>query len=144
MSFLGATVLLGALLALAGAVLLAMAFLFATLTGWRELSGRYPARGGRAGERYRVAGAVFGTWSWNAPPLEACVDDDGVVLHARGPFRIAFPSVRLPWAEITGVTLREYMFFAVAEVRFGRDGRGTIGFERSPLVDVIARRVAAR
>jgi hypothetical protein len=131
MSGAGALLLLAVLVAFGFLVVASMLFVFALVTGWTALARRYPARLAFEGERYRMRGVVLGTWGWSAPPLWAGLDDTGIVLRAVAPFALAFRPIHLPWAAIEAVTHREYMFFDVVELRYGKRAQAVIGFVES-------------
>ncbi len=141
MSIGAALLLLAALAAFGVFILFAMSFVFAALTGWRTLARRYPGPARFTGARERVNGAVLGEWGWNAPPLFGAADDAGIVFHAVPPFGIAFRPVRLPWPAIASVSRRTYLFFDVAEVRYGEGGRSKIGLVPGTLVETIEARL---
>jgi hypothetical protein len=143
MSSSGALVLLAVLVAFGSLTFVGMLFVFAFATGWTALARRYPARLAFEGERYRVNGVVLGAWGWNAPPLWAGLDETGIVLRAVSPFALAFRPIHLPWNAIEAVTHREYMFFDVTELRYGRGAQARIGFLPSPIVNQIQARLAA-
>jgi hypothetical protein len=134
--------LLAGLFALATLILIAMAFLFAQLIGWRSLARRYAAVG-VAGDRFSSKGVVIGAHSWNAPPLFVKLDDLGITLVPKSPFRIAFSAVRIPWRVVQSFETRSYMLFEVVELRFGTDATSVIGFIPSKATEAIAGRLSA-
>jgi hypothetical protein len=134
--------LLAGLLALATLIVIAMAFVFAQLIGWRSLARRYGAVG-TTGRRFSSKGVVIGAHSWNAPPLIVKLDDLGITLVPKSPFRIAFSALHIPWHLVQSFEERSYMLFEVVELRFGADGESVIGFIPSKATEEIAGRLSA-
>jgi hypothetical protein len=130
------------MLAVAAAIASAAAVLFARITGWSDLARAFPAPAGATDARSRTGGVVVGAWGWNAPPLRAGVDDDGLTLDPRPPFRAFFRPVRIPWNAVTGFERREYMFFEVFRLRCGEET--ALGFLPSEVTDAIERRLSER
>ncbi len=135
--------LIAGLCALSALILIAMTFVFAQLIGWRALVRRYHAPHCE-GRRFPSSGVLIGAHSWNAPPLLVALDDLGITLLPRPPFRIAFAPFRIPWRHVTSFEQRTYLFFEVVELRFGTDAKSLVGFVPSKATEAIAARLAAR
>jgi hypothetical protein len=139
----GAFALIAGLCALSALILIAMTFVFAQLIGWRALARRYRAPRCQ-GRRFSSSGVLIGAHSWNAPPLLVALDDHGITLLPRPPFRIAFAPFRIPWPLVTSFEPRAYLFFDVVELRFGNDAKSLVGFVPSKATEAIAARLAER
>jgi hypothetical protein len=135
----GGALLLVAFFSLSLIIIAVMLWVFAQLTGWGRLARRFPYAGS-TGES-AAGGVILGSLGWNGPPLRIGLDATGVVLRPVGPFALAFGTVRIPWTAIVFARQREYQFFTVLEVRFGRGGSAVIGFLPSPAARAIAERV---
>ncbi len=144
MSLGSALVLLAVLALLAIAIGVLMLLVFSQIIGWRVLSKTYPAHGPSQGGSVPSAGVVLGAMGWNAPPLRIVLDEGGLWLRPRVPFRVAFHDVRLPWNAVLAVGPRRYMLFDVVELRYGEAPKARIGFLAGPAADTIARMAAER
>ncbi len=123
-------------------ILFAMSFVFAQLIGWRALARAYaaPAAGG---ERFD-ASVLLGDQSYNGPPLAVVLDERGIALVPRPPFRAAFRPFVVPWERVASFEQRSYLFFDVVELRFGAEHPASIGFVPSKATEAIAVRLRAR
>ena len=139
----GAFTLLAGLSALAALILIAMTFAFAQLIGWRALARRYGAQSS-AGKRYASNGVLIGAHSWNAPPLFVEIDELGITLLPKRPFRFAFAPLRIPWPAVSSFEERTYTFFEAVELRFGVGGKSLIGFVSSKATEAIATEFAVQ
>jgi hypothetical protein len=139
MDLASAALLLAVLALLALAIGVLMLLVFSQIIGWRALSKAYPAHGASHAGSAPSAGVVLGAWGWNAPPLHIVLDEGGVWLIPRPPFRVAFHNVRLPWDAVLAVGPRRFMLFDVVEVRYGESPKACIGFLAGPTANEIAR-----
>ncbi len=139
----GAFTLIAGLSALSALILIAMTFVFAQLIGWRALVRRYGGPSGH-GTRYSSNGVLIGAHSWNAPPLIVAIDDAGIALLPKQPFRFAFGPLQIAWSSISSFEARSFAFFEAIELRFGNDGTSLISFVPSKATEAIASHLASR
>jgi hypothetical protein len=130
------------LVALATLILIAMTFVFAQLIGWRALARRYGSPRG-TGTRYPSKGVLIGAHSWNAPPLSVALDELGITLLPKSPFRFAFVPLRIAWPSVVSFEARSFAFFEAIDLRFG-DGASLISFVPSQATDAIATHLASQ
>ena len=138
----GAFILLAGLVALAALILIAMTFVFAQLIGWRALARRYGSPPS-IGPQYASKGVLVGAHSWNAPPLSVAIDDVGITLLPKSPFRFAFAPLHIAWPSVASFEARSFAFFDAIELRFG-DGASLISFVPSRATEAIATHLAAQ
>ena len=122
------------------AVFYAMLYVFAKLTGWRDMAARY--RDVRAEPTpYRAGSAVLGTHAWSSPPLFVGVDASGITLRPALPFRPIFQTMHIPWSEVVSAQRRERMFFDVLELHCGHGADSIVGILPSGAADAILARL---
>ncbi len=127
-----------AALALLGVVVFyAMLFVFAKLTGWRDMAHRYRDVGDEP-TPFRAGSAVLGAHAWSSPPLFVGVDDDGITLRPALPFRPVFQTMHIPWSEVVRAERRERMFFEVLELHCGHGSDSIVGILPSGAADAIS------
>lgn len=113
--------------------------LFARLTGWTDVARAYRLGPGARGPWSPTAGVLLGDWGWNAPPLRAELDDDGLALAPLQPFRLFFAPLFVPWGAIAAVEHRSYMFFDIVRLRCASGA--AIGFLPSAVTAAILERL---
>jgi len=88
--------------------------LLATLSGWRSLAKRFPAKGSTDGERFSFVSASIGALAWFPVNYSGClfvtVGSMGLAVSVLFPFRFLSPAFALPWSEVESAEERSSFF----------------------------------
>jgi hypothetical protein len=108
---------------------------FAFLTGWRRLARTHPGHASPLAlpVLHTTQGVLLDAWGWNAPPLRLGHDREGIVLRPLAPFRVVFPTVKVPWSALVAVERRQYRWGEIVTVRYGPGGNQSLSFLPSVL-----------
>jgi len=86
-----------------------MAFLFATVSGWRTLAGAYRFDGEIDGERWGSKSASIGLVNYNRC-LTFGSATDGLHIKPSWFFRLAHPPLFIPWSDVTAAQDKGWIF----------------------------------
>ncbi len=95
-----------------------------SLCGWWNFAKRFRAKSDPVGHWYRGRSGYLGTYGVSYRRLlDVCLGEKGIYVEVMLIFRVAHPSLLIPWDEVAGIRKRSVMGFEWLVIFLNEDGR---------------------